>query len=326
MKRKVFITGIMGMDGSHLADLLLEKDYEVYGLVRRNSSENPWRIQHLLDKIEIVHGDLLDKSSLDSALRSIQPDEVYNLAAQSFVKNSFEAPEYTANVTGVGALRLVEAVRFNCLKARVYQASSSEMFGNQGSCFAYNESTPFYPRSPYGCAKVFAHNIMVNYRESYNMHISCGICFNHESERRGEEFVTRKITKAVAEISKGLRTTLQLGNLDINRDWGYAPDYVLGMWLMLQQDEPDDYVLATGQTFSLKSLLNLAFKAVGIEDYKNYIEQLECYMRPADVTYLKGDPHKAHIKLGWYARTGFRLLVEKMVQADIDRLSKERSS
>ncbi len=318
-KKKAFLSGISGMDGSHMADLLLEKDYKVYGLMRRSSNENPWRIKHILDRIEIVRGDLLDRGSLDKALIAIQPDEIYNFAAQSFVAESFKTPTYTSDVTGLGALRLIDAVFTNCSKkTRVYQASSSEMFGDARE-MPQNELTPFRPRSPYGCAKVFSHQICVNYRESYKMHISCGICFNHEGPRRGEEFVTRKITKGVAEIKKKKKEKIILGNLNALRDWGYAPDFVEAMWLMLQQEKPDDYIIATGKSHSIDELLKIAFGYVDL-DYKKHIAHNKKYLRPSDISLLLGDYSKIERKLGWKPKTSFKQMIEKMVREDLKRL------
>ena len=321
MKKKVFITGIGGQDGSYLADLLLEKDYEIYGLVRRNSTQSLWRIEHILDTIELVQGDMLDTGSLAKAIKLIQPDEIFSMAAQSFVKHSFEAPEYCADVTGLGALRLIEAVRENCKTAKVFQASSSEMFGKVKET-PQKETTPFYPRSPYGCAKVFAHHACVNYREAYNMFISCGISFNHESERRGEEFVSRKITKAVAKMQiemrnfGEIRSKLELGNLDAKRDFGYAVDYVEGFWKTLQQDKPDDYVFATGVTNSIENFVEVAFKIIGVTDWKKYVWISDEHKRPSEVDVLCGDATKAREKLGWKPVVGFEEMIKKMIEAD----------
>jgi len=322
MKQKIaFITGANGMDSSHLMDFLLEKDYKIYGLIRRNSTKALWRIEHIMNRIELVQGDMLDAGSLAKAIKLIKPDELYNLAAQSFVKYSFEAPVNTADVTGLGALRIIEAVRENHKIAKVFQASSSEMFGKVKET-PQTETTPFYPRSPYGVAKCFAHHACVNYREAYNMFISCGISFNHESERRGEEFVSRKITKFVAKVKKeiynwgDLRPKLALGNLDAKRDFGYSPDYVEGFWKTLQQDKPDDYVFATGVTNSIENFLETAFRCIGIVEWEKYIIQDERFMRPAEVDYLRGEATKARDKLDWQPKTGFEELVRKMIKAE----------
>ena len=322
MKRKAFISGCTGQDGSYLAELLLEKDYDVYGFVRRNSTKSLWRIEHILNRIELVQGDMLDAGSLAKAIKLIKPDEIYSMAAQSFVKHSFEAPVYCADVTGLGALRLIEAVRENYKPAKVFQASSSEMFGKVRET-PQTETTPFYPRSPYGCAKTFAHYACRNYREAYNMFIACGISFNHESERRGEEFVSRKITKMVAKMKRELldfgeiRSILMLGNLEAKRDFGYAPDYVKGYWKMLQQDIPDDYVFATGVTNSIEAFVEVAFKSIGVTDWKRYVQQDKRFMRPAEVDYLRGDASKAGKELNWFPKTNFEAMVYKMVKADV---------
>lgn len=320
--KKALITGITGQDGSYLAELLLEKGYQVFGLERRTSSKIRVNVGHIEDKITFVSGDLTDQHSLTRAIWAIQPDEVYNLAAQSFVKESWEQPEYTGNVTGSGALRVLEAIRQINPKIKFYQASSSEIFGRVVET-PQTEKTPFYPRSPYGVAKLYAHWITVNYRESYDMFACSGILFNHESERRGHEFVTRKITDAAARIKLGLQNKLYLGNLDAKRDWGYAPEYVEAMWLMLQQEKPDDYVIATGKAHSVKDFVEAAFKAVDL-DWHNYVETDERFKRPAEVDLLKGDPSKAKEKLGWSPKVSFNELVEKMVQSDLKRL-KEKS-
>jgi len=317
--KRVLITGINGMDGSHLADFLLEKGYEVYGMERRTSSPNRTNTKHLDDKITFVNGDLTDQNSLVRCLRESNPEEVYNLAAQSFVGESWNTPEQTGDVTGLGALRMLEAIREYGKSIKFYQASTSEMFGKMDK-FA-NEETKFHPRSPYGVAKLYGHWITVNYRESYDMFNTSGILFNHESERRGIEFVTRKITDGVARIHLGLQDKVILGNLDTKRDWGYAPDYVEAMWLMLQQDEPRDYVIATGETHSLEELLVIAFSEIGITDWKKYVGQDERYMRPADVFYLAGDPSKAREELGWKPKTSFKEMVSKMVTNDIKLIS-----
>jgi GDPmannose 4,6-dehydratase len=321
MKRKALITGINGMDGSHLADFLLAKNYKVYGLERRSSVKNRTNTSHLEGNITFLTGDLTDQNSLMRALKHSNPDEVYNLAAQSFVGESWNTPEQTSDVTGLGALRILEAIREFNKKIKFYQASSSEMFGRMVENPA-KETTPFYPRSPYGVSKLYAHWITKNYRESYGMFNCSGILFNHESERRGLEFVTRKITDGVAKIHLGLADHITLGNLEAKRDWGYAPDYVEAMWLMLQSDIPDDYVIATGETYSIKEFLNLAFQEVEITDWKKYIKQDQRFMRPAEVDVLRGDPSKAENKLGWKRRTNFKELVKIMVKEDIRRLEK----
>ena len=307
MARKALITGITGQDGSYLAELLLEKGYEVHGLVRRSSSFNTWRIDHVRDRLALHYGDLVDQNSLTRTLETIEPDEVYNLAAQSHVKVSFEMPEYTTDVTALGVLRLLDAVRELGLSCRVYQAGSSEMFGLVQET-PQTERTPFHPRSPYGVAKVFGHWMAVNYREGYGLHVSNGILFNHESERRGENFVTRKITMGVAAIKHGRSRELRLGNLDAKRDWGYAKDYVEAMWLMLQQAKPDDYVVATGETHSVRDFLEEAFGLVGL-DWKEFVKVDPKYYRPAEVDVLLGDPTKARTVLGWSRRVSFRDLV-----------------
>jgi GDPmannose 4,6-dehydratase len=314
--RKAFITGITGQDGSYLAELLLEKGYEVHGLVRRSSSFNTWRIDHIRDRIALHYGDLVDQNSLVRTLDGVQPDEVYNLAAQSHVKVSFEMPEYTTDVTAQGVLRLLDAVRELDLKTRVYQAGSSEMFGLVQET-PQTERTPFHPRSPYGVSKVFGHWMAVNYREGYGMHVSNGILFNHESPRRGENFVTRKITMAVAAIKKGHQRELRLGNLDAKRDWGYARDYVEAMWLMLQQEEPDDYVIATGETHSVREFLEEAFSYAGLQ-WEDHVVLDPKYLRPAEVDVLLGDPAKARTVLGWTPRVTFKELVRLMVDADME--------
>jgi GDPmannose 4,6-dehydratase len=314
--KKAFITGITGQDGSYLAELLLEKGYEVHGLVRRSSSFNTWRIDRIRDRIALHYGDLVDQYSLARTLQLVGPDEVYNLAAQSHVKVSFEMPEYTADVTAVGTLRLLDAVREVGLKTRFYQAGSSEMYGMVRET-PQSEKTPFYPRSPYGCAKVFAHWVTVNYREGYGMHLSNGILFNHESPRRGENFVTRKITMGLAAIKKGQASELRLGNLDAKRDWGYAKDYVEAMWLMLQQDKPDDYVVATGETHSVREFLEEAFSYVGL-DWQKYVKVDQKYFRPSEVDLLLGDSSKARKALGWTPKVGFKELVRLMVDTDLE--------
>ena len=317
--KRALITGINGMDGSHLADLLLSKDYEVYGMERRSSSKNRTNTAHLEGKITFVSGDLSDQNSLFRVLKESDPDEVYNLGSQSFVGESWNTPEQTSNVTGLGVLRILEAIREYGKRIKFYQASTSEMFGKMKKLA--NEETKFHPRSPYGVAKLYGHWITVNYRESYDMFNTSGILFNHESERRGIEFVTRKITDGVARIHLDLQDKVILGNLDTKRDWGYAPDYVEAMWLMLQQDEPRDYVIATGETHSLEELLVIAFSEIGITDWKKYVGQDERYMRPADVFYLAGDSSKAREELGWKPKTSFKEMVSRMVTNDIKLIS-----
>ena len=319
--KRALITGINGMDGSHLADLLLKKGYEVYGMERRTSSPNRTNTKHLEGKITFVNGDLTDQNSLVRCLKESVPREVYNLGAMSFVGESWNTPEQTGDVNGLGVLRMLEAIRESEIKGvRFYQASTSEMFGRMVENPA-NENTPFYPRSPYGVAKLYGHWITKNYRESYDMFACSGILFNHESERRGIEFVTRKITDGVARIHLGLEEMIVLGNLDAKRDWGYAPDYCEAMWLMLQQDTPDDYVISTGKTHSIRDFLEAAFKYIGIEDWSGYIGTDERFMRPAEVDVLRGDSTKAQTKLGWKPKTSFENLVGKMVKNDIERLS-----
>jgi len=319
MAKRALITGITGQDGSYLAELLLEKGYEVFGMTRRTSTVTVERIEHLLDKLEIVSGDMHDESSLMGIVEEVQPDEVYNLAAQSFIPTSWKQPLLTGEVTGLGATRILEAIRKVKPDARYYQASSSEMFGEVQE-IPQNEKTPFHPRSPYGVAKVYAHWITVNYRESYGMFCCSGILFNHESPRRGLEFVTRKITHAVASIKLGLANELRLGNLESQRDWGYAGDYVEAMWLMLQQDEPDDYVIATGVSHSVKEFVQAAFQVVDL-DWKKYVTIDERFYRPAEVHQLLGDSSKARKKLGWKPHVSFDALVEMMVKADLKHLS-----
>ncbi|MBP9782092.1 GDP-mannose 4,6-dehydratase [Candidatus Woesebacteria bacterium] len=317
--KKAFITGITGQDGSYLAELLLEKGYKVYGLTRRTSTQNYERIQHLMHNpnLELVSGDLIDQQSLTFALQQIQPDEVYGLAAQSFVKTSWEQPVLTGEFTALGVTRTLEAVRFACPQARFYQASSSEMFGKVQEV-PQKETTPFHPRSPYGVAKVYGHWITINYRESFNMYAVSGILFNHESPRRGLEFVTRKIANAVARIKLGKQTHVELGNLEAKRDWGYAKDYVEAMWLMLQQDTPDDYVIATGETHSVQEFLELACQVAEISDWQTVYKHNPKYDRPAEVDLLIGDATKAQQKLGWKPKTTFRELVELMVRTELE--------
>tara|TARA_R110000851_G_scaffold236991_6_gene389753 strand:- start:2680 stop:3660 length:981 start_codon:yes stop_codon:yes gene_type:complete len=318
MKKRALITGITGMDGSHLADLLLKKDYEVFGLERRASVKNRTNVGHLVGKIEFLMGDLNDQNSLTRCLKECNPHEVYNLAGQSFVKESWNTPEQTSNITGLGVLRMLEAIRESDKKVKFYQASSSEMFGKMTTPLA-NEETAFYPRSPYGVAKLYGHWITKNYRESYNMYACSGILFNHESERRGIEFVTRKISDGVAQIVCGLADDIVLGNLDAKRDWGYAPDYVQAMWMMLQQDSPEDYVISTGESHSIRDFLDAAFKAVDISDWESYVKQDVRFMRPAEVDVLRGDSTKAKLELNWEPKTSFQELVKIMVKADVER-------
>jgi GDPmannose 4,6-dehydratase len=316
-KKRALITGINGMDGSYLAEFLLSKDYEVYGVERRKSTEDRNNLTNIIDKIHFTNGDLSDQNSLVRCLKEAQPHEIYNLAAQSLVEDSWDTPEVIANTTGVGVLRMLEAIReYGNKDIRFYQASSSEMFGKMTENPA-KETTSFYPRSPYGIAKLYGHWICKNYRESYGMYNCSGILFNHESERRGKQFVTRKITCGVAKIHLGLADNLALGNLESSRDWGYAPDYVEGMWMMLQQSKPDDYVLATGQTRSIRELLNEAFNCVGITDWSKYIIKDEKFFRPAEVDVLRGDASKAKDILGWTPKTSFKEMISKMVNNDI---------
>jgi GDPmannose 4,6-dehydratase len=315
LAKKAFITGITGQDGSYLAELLLAKGYEVHGLVRRSSSFNTWRIDAVRDRLFLHYGDLVDQNSLVRTLDLVSPDEIYNLAAQSHVKVSFEMPEYTGNVTALGVLRLLDAVRELELPARVYQAGSSEMFGLVAET-PQAEATPFHPRSPYGCAKVFGHWISVNYREGYGMHVSNGILFNHESPRRGENFVTRKITMGIAAIKQGRAKDLPLGNLDAKRDWGFAGDYVDAMWRMLQQEQPGDYVVATGETHSVREFCEEAFSYAGL-DWRKYVVVDPKYFRPSEVDLLLGDPTKARKILGWQPKLDFKGLVRQMVDADL---------
>ncbi|MCO5186558.1 MAG: GDP-mannose 4,6-dehydratase [Anaerolineae bacterium] len=310
------ITGVTGQDGSYLAEFLLSRGYRVIGMVRRTSTVNFHRVEHIQDKIEVVQGDLLDQYSLVHLLEEYKPDEVYNLAAQSFVPTSWMQPVFTGEVTGLGVTRMLDAVRIVNPKIRFYQASSSEMFGKVVEV-PQRETTPFYPRSPYGVAKVYGHWITVNYRESYDLHATSGILFNHESPRRGLEFVTRKITYHVAKIKLGLADQLALGNLDSRRDWGYAGDYVRAMWLMLQQDRPEDFVIATGETWSVEDFVRTAFEYVDL-DWHDYVVQDPRFMRPAEVDLLVGDPSKAGKQLGWEPHVSFSELVQMMIDADID--------
>jgi GDPmannose 4,6-dehydratase len=329
MAKRALITGITGQDGSYLAELLLDKGYEVHGIIRRASTFNTGRLNQIYSdphtakaRLFLHYGDLSDASGLSRLLSEVRPEEVYNLASQSHVRVSFDSPEYTTDIGASGTVRLLEAIRQGNLKTRFYQASSSEMFGKARE-IPQSETTPFYPRSPYGCAKVYSYWITINYRESYGLHASNGILFNHESPRRGETFVTRKITRAVAHILAGLQDKLYLGNLDAKRDWGYAKEYVEAMWLMLQQDQPDDYVVATGQTHSIREFLDLAFSHVGLS-WEKYVEIDPRYFRPAEVDLLMGDARKARRQLGWEPKTQFADLVKLMVDADIQLLKDHR--
>jgi len=320
MTKRALITGITGQDGSYLAELLLDQGYEVIGMVRRSSTVNFERITHLMDDIEFAAGDLLDQMSMVEILRTHRPDEVYNLAAQSFVQTSFGQPVLTGETTALGVTRLLDAVRIVDDSIRYYQASSSEMFGKVMEV-PQTEATPFYPRSPYGVAKVYGHWITVNYRESYDLHASSGILFNHESPRRGLEFVTRKISHGAAQIALGHADELRLGNLDAQRDWGFAEDYVEAMWMMLQQDNPDDYVVCTGETHSVREFCDLAFSQVGL-DYQDHVVVDERFFRPAEVDLLVGDATKACDQLGWTPRTSFAQLVKMMVESDLEALKR----
>jgi GDPmannose 4,6-dehydratase len=313
--KKALISGITGQDGSYLAELLLEKGYEVHGIIRRSSSFNTGRLEHIFDKLNLHYGDLSDGSALGTLLSDVSPDEVYNLGAQSHVRVSFDIPEYTADIDAVGTLRLLEAIRAHCPNARFYQASSSELFGKVLET-PQKETTPFWPRSPYGCAKAYAYYITKNYRESYGMHASNGILFNHESERRGETFVTRKITKAAAQIALGRQKELLLGNLDAKRDWGHAKDYVEAMWLMTQQATPDDYIVATGETHTIRELLDVAFSHLHL-DWKQYVGIDKKYFRPAEVDILQGDASKAKRILGWEPKISFKDMIVGMVNHDL---------
>jgi GDPmannose 4,6-dehydratase len=326
--KRALITGITGQDGSYLTELLLKKGYEVWGVVRRSSSFNTDRIDHLYRdphekdvRLKLVYGDLTDGSSLTQAMRTVKPDEVYNLGAQSHVRTSFDIPEYTGDVTGLGTLRLLEAIRESGLSSRFYQASSSELYGGISKAIQ-NESTPFYPRSPYAAAKAYSFYTTVNYREAYGMHASNGILFNHESPRRGETFVSRKVTRAAARIKHKLQPKLFLGNLEAKRDWGYAGDYVEAMWLMLQQDKPDDYVIATGETWTVKQLLDEAFGYLEL-DWTKFVEIDARYLRPTEVDVLLGDASKAKKQLGWTPKVKFGELVRMMVDADLKLVEKE---
>src|SRR5919108_3887687 len=316
--KRALITGITGQDGSYLAEFLLGKGYGVYGMVRRASFQRFDRIQHILDRVEIIEGDLTDQSSLDDAIKTIAPDEVYNLASQSFVPTSWNQPVLTADVTGTGVTRILEAIRKHKPDARFYQASTSEMFGKVRAT-PQNETTPFYPRSPYGVSKVYAHWITINYRESYNIFACSGICFNHESPRRGLEFISRKVTDGVARIKLGLADQLKLGNLEARRDWGFAGDYVEAMWLMLQQDQPEDYVIATGESHSVRDLVEIAFGYVGLP-VEPYVVVDSKFFRPAEVDLLIGDASQARARLGWQPAVSFREMIHMMVEADLKRL------
>ncbi len=325
--KKALITGITGQDGSYLAEFLLKKGYEVFGVIRRSSSFNTGRIDHIYQdphtpevKLKLVYGDLNDASSLNRILRDVQPDEIYNLGAQSHVRVSFDVPEYTGEVTGMGALRILDAIRETGVKTRFYQASSSELYGRVQEV-PQRETTPFYPRSPFACAKLYAYWITVNYREAYNLYACNGILFNHESPRRGETFVTRKITKAIAAIKYGLQDKLYLGNLDSKRDWGFAGDYVEAMWLMLQQDKPDDFVIATGETYSVRQFLEEAFGYAGL-DWQKFVEIDKRYFRPTEVDLLIGDASKAKKILGWEPKVKFKELVKMMVDSDMAEVKK----
>ena len=317
---KALITGITGQDGSYLADLLLEKGYEVYGMVRRSSTETFERIAHIKDRLQLRQADLLDQLSLIKLMQEVQPAEIYNLAAMSFVPTSWNQPVLTGEFTGLGVVRMLEAMRLVCPKAKFYQASSSEMFGKVREV-PQKETTPFYPRSPYGAAKVYGHYITINYRESYDLFTVSGILFNHESPRRGKEFVTRNITDGVARIKLGLAKELRMGNLDAERDWGFAGDYVRAMWLMLQRDEPDDYVVATGQSHSVRQFIEKAFAHVDL-DWEKYVVTDKSLLRPAEVEHLSGDCSKARQALGWQPEVDFEGLVKMMVDADLARLSR----
>ena len=318
--KRALITGVNGMDGSHLADFLLEKGYEVYGMERRSSSKNRINTGHLEGRITFVNGDLTNQNSLVRCLRESNPHEIYNLAAMSFVGESWNTPEQTGDVTGLGALRMLEAIREYGKDIKFYQASTSELYGRMVENPA-KETTPFYPRSPYGVAKLYGHWITKNYRESYDMFNVSGILFNHESERRGIEFVTRKITDGVAKIHLGIEDYITLGNLDSRRDWGYSPDYVKSMWMMLQQDKPDDYVIATGEEHTIREFLEIAFKCINIDDWEKYVLQDERYMRPAEVAVLCGDSSKAREVLGWEPETSFEQMIINMITNDIELLT-----
>jgi len=317
--KTALITGITGMDGSHLADFLLKKDYKVYGMLRRSSNINLSNLESIKDKVTFINGDMTDQNSLLRCLKDSNPDEIYNLASQSFVGESWNTPEQTSNVTALGVLRILESIREYNSKIKFYQASSSEMFGRMVENPA-NENTPFYPRSPYGVSKLYGHWITINYRESYDLFACSGILFNHESERRGKEFVTRKITDGVAKIHYGLQDYISLGNLEARRDWGYAPDYVEAMWKILQNDNPADYVIATGKDYSIRDFLGLAFKVIGIDNWEKYVKIDPKFYRPAEVDVLRGDYTKAKKELGWQPKTSLEQMVIKMVNSDIEKL------
>lgn len=321
MTKKALITGITGQDGSYMAEFLLKKGYQVFGLTRRTSTVTTERIAHIIDKIELVEGDLVDQHSLTHIVKDIKPDEIYNLAAQSFVPTSFRQPVLTGEATALGVTRVLEAIRVGYPKAKFYQASSSEMFG-KAQKVPQNEKTPFHPRSPYGVAKVYGHWITVNYREAYKLFAVSGICFNHESPRRGTEFVTRKISRAVARIKLKKQKKVSLGNLESKRDWGFAADYVEAMWLMLQQKEAEDFVIGTGKTHSIKEFCQKAFEVIGIKNWQDYVEIDKQYFRPAEVDLLVADASKARKKLGWRPKTSFNQLVEIMVKADLEKEKK----
>ena len=319
--KTALITGITGMDGSHLEDFLLKKNYNVYGMIRRSSNVNFSNLELIKDKIKFINGDMTDQNSLLRCLKDSNPDEVYNLASQSFVGESWNTPEQTSNVTALGVLRVLESIREFNPKIKFYQASSSEMFGRMVENPA-NENTPFYPRSPYGVSKLYGHWITINYRESYNLFACSGILFNHESERRGIEFVTRKITDGVAKIHHGLQDYISLGNLDSRRDWGYAPDYVEAMWKILQNNKPTDYVIATGKDYSIKDFLDFSFKVIGINDWDQYVKIDPKFYRPAEVDVLRGDYSKAKKELGWEPKTSLEEMIIRMVNSDIEKLKK----
>jgi GDPmannose 4,6-dehydratase len=321
LTKTALITGITGQDGSYLAEFLLEKGYRVAGMTRRTSTEVHERIEHIVDKIEILSGDLLDQSSITAIVNDVRPDEIYNLAAQSFVPASWSQPVLTGEFTALGVTRVLEAIRQVDPAIRFYQASSSEMFGNAVES-PQTETTPFYPRSPYGVAKVYGHWITVNYRESYGLFACSGILFNHETPRRGKEFVTRKVSDGVARIKLGLAKELRLGNLDAHRDWGFGGDYVRAMWLMLQQDEPDDYVIATGKSHSVRDFVRIAFEVAGLGSYEPYVVTDPRFVRPAEVDRLVGDASKARRKLGWEPQVSFERLVAMMVEADLERCAR----
>lgn len=323
MKKRALVTGITGQDGSYLAEFLLSKDYEVYGLARRTSTYNYTNIEHIIDKVNVISGDMTDTVSLMHAVKDSQPDEVYNLAAQSYVGASWRQPHLTTAVTAVGVLNILQATKEYSPDAKFYQASTSELFGNSNVEGLQNENTPFEPRSPYGFAKLYAFHATKNYRESYGMFACNGILFNHESERRGLEFVTRKVTNAVAKIKLGLDKNLKLGTLDAKRDWGFAGDYVEAMWLMLQYNTPEDFIIATGETHTIKELVQKAFGCAGINNWEDYVILDPALARPAEVFALKGDASKARNLLGWQPKMTFEQLIEGMVKADIDRWSKK---